>query len=216
METIKASSHLQARSPEKMVQMSLCSRGIYDERVLTVMARVPRDLFVPETLQHRAYSDHPLPIGHDQTITQPYVVALMTQALKLKGQERVLEIGTGSGYQTVVLAKLARAVFSVERIYDLSVEAKKRFVKLGHENIFTRVGNGVLGWSEYAPYNGILVTAAVYEISPIWLEQLAQGGNLVVPIIQRSNTQRLVCFQKQKNQIQRKTLGSCQFVPLIG
>ncbi|HID72737.1 TPA: protein-L-isoaspartate(D-aspartate) O-methyltransferase, partial [Candidatus Micrarchaeota archaeon] len=156
--------------------------GIRDERVLAAMEAIPRHLFVPEHMRQLAYEDTPLPIGHGQTISQPYIVALMTEALSLKGTERVLEIGTGSGYQTAILCELAREVFSVERIPELAMGAGERLGALGYRNFHISVGDGTLGWPEEAPFDGIIVTGGIPRVpDPLW-DQLAEGGRLVAPI----------------------------------
>jgi len=189
--------------------------GIRDERVLAAMERVPRHLFVPEHIRHLAYDDTPLPIGHGQTISQPYIVALMTQALELDGDEKVLEVGTGSGYQTAILCELAREVFSVERIPELAEGAKERLAELGYRNVRIRVGDGSLGWPEEAPFDRIIVTGALPKLpDPLW-EQLADGGRLVAPIGGRFE-QYLWLYVKEGGRPRRRALCPCSFVPIVG
>ncbi|MFH1262404.1 MAG: protein-L-isoaspartate(D-aspartate) O-methyltransferase [Pseudomonadota bacterium] len=204
-----------AISPRTMVEKYLRSRGIRNEALLEAMSRIPRDQFVPETFRERAYSDHPLPIGHDQTITQPYVVARMTEELQLTGREKVLEIGTGSGYQTAVLAELSKSVFSIDRIHALVTEARKRLEGLGYHNISIRAANGSLGWSEYAPYDRILVTAAVAKLPDAVWEQLIDGGIAVVPITLPGGRQEIQWMRKQGDRFERRSLGPCGFVPWV-
>src|SRR5580765_4371563 len=162
-------------SPKSMVEKFLRPRGIKDERVLRVMSQIPRELFVPEALKEKAYSDYPLPIGEDQTISQPYIVALMTEHLALTGNEKVLEIGTGSGYQTAILAKLAKQVFSIERFPKLATAARNRIEQLDLHNVSIKTGNGALGWREFAPFDRILLTAAAAEFPTSLFEQLSEG-----------------------------------------
>lgn len=188
---------------------------IKDDRVLAVMARVPRERFVPPEDQHLAYEDRPLPIGHDQTISQPFIVALMTEALEITGSEKVLEIGTGSGYQTAILAELARLVVTVERLPALAEAAKKVLDSLGYTNIITHLAGETLGWPEEAPYDAIITTAGAPKIPPELIDQLAIGGRLVIPVGSRY-VQELykITRNKKKNVIQ--DLGGCRFVSLIG
>src|SRR5512136_144215 len=167
---------------ERMVAEQLVRRGIRDERVLRAMAKVPRHLFVEEALAGRAYGDYPLPIGERQTISQPYMVALMTEALELSGHERVLEVGTGSGYQSSILAELCSKVYSVERIKSLADRAIRRLDELGYYNVLVRVGDGSLGWSEEAPFDAVLVAAAAPTVPETLLAQLGVGGRLVMPV----------------------------------
>jgi len=199
-----------------MVASQLAARGLRDHRVLAAMAWVPREWFVPPSLAADAYDDAPLPIGDGQTISQPYVVALMTACLAVRRRDRVLEIGTGSGYQTAVLARLAATVFTVERLPDLLVEAEDRFRRLGLSNIRTRLGDGAEGWSEHAPFDGILVTAAVPQVPAPLAEQLAPppGGRLVVPIGDLA-AQELVLLRRTVSGFEERRAGGVRFVPLI-
>ena len=171
-----------ARERERMVEEQLVRRGITDERVLAAMRRLPRQLFVQEALRERAYGDHPLPIGEEQTISQPYIVALMSSLLELNGREKVLEVGTGSGYQAAVLGALARRVCSIERLPRLAERARATLEALGVDNVWIRVGNGTLGWPDEAPFDRILVTAGGPAVPPPLFQQLAEGGRMVLPI----------------------------------
>lgn len=200
---------------ERMVKTQLVPRGIRDPRVLEVMGKVPRHLFVEEALAGEAYNDHPLPIGSKQTISQPYIVALMTEALDLTGQEKTLEIGTGSGYQTAILAELSRHVFTVERIRDLMVKAKKTLEDLGYTNILFKAFDGTLGWKEFEPFDAIMVTAGAPRIPQPLLDQLAEGGRLVVPVGNRFS-QDLIKVTKRQGRSVEENLGGCRFVDLIG
>ena len=188
---------------------------IHDERVLAAMARVPRERFVPPDLSRYAYEDRPLPIGHGQTISQPLMVAMMTEALHLRGDERVLEVGTGSGYQAALLAELARHVVSVERVPDLAEQACRRLHELGYENVEVHEVSDVLGWPEGSPYNAILVTAGAPRVPRPLLPQLAAGGRLVIPVGQR-RAQQLLYVAKTPRGVTVRKLGECRFVPLIG
>ena len=200
---------------EKMVRGQLIPRGIEDQRVLDAMSKIPRDRFVDEALAGEAYNDHPLPIGHKQTISQPYMVALMTEALELKGDEKVLEIGTGSGYQTAILAQLAEKVYTVERIRVLMVKARTLLAELECNNVLFKAYDGTLGWQEYAPYDAIMVTAGAPGIPEPLLEQLAERGRLLIPIGDRSS-QDLMRITKMNGKYLQENLGGCRFVDLIG
>ena len=198
-----------------MVEQQLRSRGINQPRVLGAFNKVPRHLFVPAELQPQAYADHPLPIGGGQTISQPYMVALMTSQLNLQGHERVLEIGTGSGYQTAILAELALEVYSVERIPDLLIAAEERLSKLGYLNVHLTTSNGSLGWPAHAPYDAMIVAAASPELPQPLLDQLADHGRMVIPI-GPAGQQMLERITKEGSQISRDAVVNCVFVPLIG
>jgi protein-L-isoaspartate(D-aspartate) O-methyltransferase len=198
-----------------MVDEQLVRRGITDPRVLNAMRRVPRHLFVEEALQDRAYGDHPLPIGEQQTISQPYMVALMTQLLELQGAEKVLEVGTGSGYQTAVLAELARRVCSIERRPALAARARARLEQLGYTNVWIRVGNGTLGWPDEAPFDRILVTAGAPSVPPPLFEQLVEGGRMVVPVGDCAS-QTLTVVENRGGTMRLSTHGECLFVKLVG
>ncbi|MBN1824506.1 MAG: protein-L-isoaspartate(D-aspartate) O-methyltransferase [Endomicrobiales bacterium] len=204
-----------AKTAERMIEEQLKPRGIRDERVLAAMGKIPRELFVPLKFRDASYADHPLPIGSDQTISQPYMVAWMSELLKLTGREKVLEIGTGSGYQTAVLAELSKEVFTVERLPELSAAARKVLKELDYKNIFFAAGDGALGWSEHAPFDRIIVTAAAESIPRPLLEQLADPGRMLIPVGPRS-MQQLVLVEKSEGVVGKTALGGCVFVPLIG
>ncbi|MCG6916212.1 MAG: protein-L-isoaspartate(D-aspartate) O-methyltransferase [Deltaproteobacteria bacterium] len=204
-----------ATARNRMVESQLISRGIKDPRVLDAMRKVPRHRFVEEALVSQAYNDHPLPIGEKQTISQPYMVALMTEALELQGQERVLEIGTGSGYQTAILAELAEKIYSIERIRTLSVKAQRILDDLGYFNVVLKVGDGSLGLKEEVPFDAIIVTAGSPEVPQPLVDQLAMGGRLVVPVGDRY-TQSLMKITRVKEGITKTDLGGCRFVSLLG
>jgi protein-L-isoaspartate(D-aspartate) O-methyltransferase len=200
---------------EKMVQEQLIARGIRDARVLAAMARVPRERFVPAALRQSAYEDRALPIGRGQTISQPYMVALMAEALELGGDERVLEIGTGSGYEAAILAELCEKVVSVERIEDLGTEARRTLRGLGYRNIEIVVGDGTLGYEPQAPYDAIVASAASPGIPRSLVEQLRRGGRLVLPVGEEE-LQTLVRIRKGDEGLREEYLGECRFVKLIG
>lgn len=198
-----------------MVAEQLAARGIRDERLLDVMREIPRHLFIPPSLAPRAYEDGPLPIGEGQTISQPYIVAEMTQALALTGTEKVLEIGTGSGYQTAILSRLAREVVTIERIAPLSERARAILLEVGAANVRFRVGDGTLGSPEDAPFDRILVTAASPDVPRPLFEQLTEGGTMLIPIGGRWE-QDLCRVRKVQGALRREYLGGCRFVPLVG
>jgi len=202
----------------RMVESQIRARLVLDPRVLKMMETIPRHLFVDEGLIDQAYSDNPLPIGEKQTISQPYIVALMTEALELKGRERVLEIGTGSGYQTAILAQLADRVFSVERVAALASRARKILDQLNCYNVAIRVGDGSYGWKEEAPFDAIITTAAAPGIPQYLLEQLAPGGRMVVPVGSRDiqTLYKLTRSTENPDEIKTVDLGGCRFVSLIG
>jgi len=198
-----------------MIEEHLLRRGIADERVIAAMRRVPRHLFVEEALQDRAYGDHPLPIGEGQTISQPFIVAQMTSLLALSGGEKVLEVGTGSGYQTAVLAALARRVCSVERLPGLAARARALIEGLGITNVWIRVGNGALGWPDEAPFDRILIAAGAPEVPAPLFQQLAEGGRIVLPVGDRTN-QTLTLVENVAGTMKTTTWGNCTFVKLVG
>jgi len=202
------------RQRRRMVARQLAGRGIRDGRVLAAMAGVPREWFLPPHLAGSAYEDAPLPIGSGQTISQPLIVALMTEALAPRRRDTVLEIGTGSGYQTAILARLARRVYTIERLPDLLVEAEERFRRLGLTNIETRLGDGASGWPERAPFQGIMVTAAAPNVPTPLTEQLAPGGRLVIPIGDLAS-QELVILERSPAGLAERRAGGVRFVPLI-
>jgi protein-L-isoaspartate(D-aspartate) O-methyltransferase len=197
-----------------MIASQIASRGLRDCHVLAAMARTPREWFLPPDLARRAYDDAPLPIGNGQTISQPYIVALMTAALAPHRRDRILEIGTGSGYQTAILAHLAGTVFTIERLPDLLVEAEERFRRLGLTNVRTRLGDGAAGWPEQAPFEGILVAAAAPRVPAPLLAQLAPHGRLVIPIGDLAS-QELVVLQRTARGFEERSAGGVRFVPLI-
>lgn len=198
-----------------MLDTQIISRGVEDKRVIDAMLQVPRHLFVEEALREQAYNDYPLPIGEGQTISQPYIVALMTEALGLKGSENVLEIGTGSGYQTAILSLLAEKVCSIERVPVLAARARKVLDNLHCSNVVIKISDGTYGWSEEAPFDSIIVTAASPEIPEILIEQMASGGNMVIPV-GGEYEQTLMRVSKRNGNIIRETMGGCRFVKLIG
>jgi protein-L-isoaspartate(D-aspartate) O-methyltransferase len=197
-----------------MVKSQIEARGVADSLVIKAMLKVPRDKFVPEPLQALAYSDSPLPIGEDQTISQPYIVAYMTEALRLKPQDKVLEIGTGSGYQAAVLAEMVDSVFTIEIIESLGKSAEARLQHLGYKNIVVKIGDGYQGWEEEAPFDAIIVTAAPEEIPPPLLEQLKEGGRLVIPV--GVEYQELVRITKTSDGFIKESLLPVRFVPMTG
>ena len=200
---------------QQMVDPQLRKRAIRDERVLAAMLSVPRHQFVPAELAEQAYEDRPLPIGQGQTISQPFMVAAMAEALRLSGGERVLEIGAGSGYQAAVLSLLAREVHAVEMHEDLAVSCRERLARLGYANVHVHVGDGTLGWPSEAPFEAILVTAAAPDIPPPLVAQLAEGGRLVLPVGSQDE-QRLFRLEKHGDATSSRPLFSCRFVPLVG
>jgi protein-L-isoaspartate(D-aspartate) O-methyltransferase len=199
----------------KMVEEQIISRGIRDSGVIEAMKKVPRHLFVEEALQSQGYSDHPLPIGEKQTISQPYMVALMTEALQLVGKEKVLEFGAGSGYQTAILAELGEKVFSIERIRSLAIRARKLLYELGYFNFEIKIFDGTYGWVEEGPFDAIIVTAGAPDIPQPLIDQLTIGGRLVIPVGD-AFVQDLIRVTKTGEGIKREDLGGCRFVKLIG
>jgi protein-L-isoaspartate(D-aspartate) O-methyltransferase len=204
----------ETRAARRRLARDLAAHGVYSRRVLAAMARVPREWFLPPHLAPAAYDDNPLPIGSGQTISQPLVVAVMTEALAPERRHRVLEVGTGSGYQAAILARLAARVYTIERLPDLLVEAEERFRRLGLANIATRLGDGAAGWPEAAPFDGIIVTAAAPRVPAPLLEQLAPAGRLVIPIGDL-NAQELVIYQPTERGPVERRAGGVRFVPLI-
>jgi protein-L-isoaspartate(D-aspartate) O-methyltransferase len=198
---------------QKMVEEQIIKRGISDSAVINAIIEVKRHLFVPEKLRNSAYEDHPLPIGQKQTISQPYIVALMTELLKTNKTDRVLEVGTGSGYQAAVLSLLADSVFSIEIIPELAASAKKRLDSLGYKNVVVKEGDGYKGWKENAPFDGIIVTCAPDEVPPLLLEQLAIGGRMVIPV--GSYYQELLLITKDSSGTSGKSIIPVKFVPMI-
>jgi len=209
------SGHTYERRRDEMVKRQIEARQISDPMVLAAMRRVPRHLFVSEALRHKAYEDYPLPIGEQQTISQPFIVAEMTQALEITPNDRVLEIGTGSGYQAAVLAEIAYRVYTIERLYPLYRRARKLFDEMQYHNIVTRYGDGTKGWKEESPFDAIIVTAGAPRIPNVLLSQLSVGGRMVLPV-GNQYTQDLVKIVKDERGWHQVSLGGCRFVKLIG
>ena len=201
-----------------MVDGQIRARGIKDQRVLAAMEKIPRHLFVDDVLAERAYNDTPLPIDREQTISQPYIVALMSEAMELTGREKVLEIGSGSGYQTAILAELADRVFSIERIASLATRARRILDSLNYYNVAIRVGDGTYGWREESPFAAMMVTAGAPRIPRILIEQLDIGGRLVIPVGDRSSQVllKLTRLSEDPDDVKQEDLGGCRFVDLIG
>lgn len=199
---------------ERMVREQLAERDLRDARVLAVMGAVPRHEFVPESLRAQAYEDHPLPIGEGQTISQPYIVAAMLDHLALQPTDRVLEVGTGSGYVTALLSMLCGEVFSVERHPSLAASAEATLRKLGYRNVKIRIGDGSEGWSEHAPFNAVLVSAATAEVPAPLFEQLIEGGRMIIPVGSAAS-QYLQLIRKVNGQPEVRLLEGCRFVPLV-
>lgn len=202
------------RLRERMVDNQIRSRGVRDRRVLEAVRKVPRHKFVPESELEYAYNDTPLPIGYNQTISQPYIVALMTENLKLSNTSKVLEIGTGSGYQTVILAEIARIVYTIEIVEELAKSASRLFDELRYENIVAKHGNGYLGWPEHAPFDGIIVTAAPKSIPQKLIDQLNLDGRIVIPV--GNFYQELVIATKTEKGIDKRNIVGVRFVPMTG
>lgn len=200
---------------QKMVKEQLLPRGISDERVLQAFYNVPRHLFVAPEERQNAYGDRPLPIEGGQTISQPYIVALMTEALHLEGWEKVLEIGTGTGYQTAILAELAAHVYTIERLPQLTKGAQKILLELKYDNISFKVDDGSKGWPEMSPFDGILVAAAAKKIPPSLLEQLSDKGRMVIPVEKNIFVQDLLLLSREDRELKKQSLCDCRFVPLI-
>lgn len=201
-----------------MVESQIRARGIRDARVLAAMEKVPRHLFVNEALRDQAYNDSPLPIDGGQTISQPYIVALMTEAMELTGKDKVLEIGTGSGYQTAILAELAEHVFSIDRVASLASAARRLLESLNYYNVAIRVGDGTYGWREEAPFDAIIVTAGAPNIPKTFVEQISIGGRLVIPVGGRHSQAliKITRLAEDPSDVKKEDLGGCRFVNLIG
>ncbi len=210
-----AHDHLDA-AKQRMLDRHLRARGITDERVLAAMERVPREEFVPEPLRPHAYDDRALPVELGQTISQPYTVAFMAQAAQLQGHERVLEIGTGTGYGAAVLSRLAAEVFSIERWPDLFDSATQRLERLGFHNVVTKLGDGSQGWAELSPFDAIVVTAAAEQLPTAFLDQLAAGGRIIIPIGEPGRDQTMFRFTRSNGELREESLGKFSFVPLVG
>ena len=199
-----------------MVERQLKARGISDERVLEVMGRLPRHLFVDPSMMDQAYSDHPLPIAEGQTISQPYVVALMTESLGLGGSEKVLEIGTGSGYQAAVLAELCAEVYTMEIREGLAENARELLASLGYDNVWVKCADGYFGWEEHAPFDAIIITCAVNHVPPYLLQQLGDGGRLILPLGSITYYQTLTLIERHDDDLSVKYITRVSFVPMIG
>jgi protein-L-isoaspartate(D-aspartate) O-methyltransferase len=200
-------------SRERMVEEQIIARGVSDSSVIDAMLTVQRHLFVPEKLESLSYKDHPVPIGYDQTISQPYIVALMTELLEVKKTHKVLEVGTGSGYQAAILSLLADSVFSIEIIPELAYSAEKKLQSLGYKNVLVKAGDGYKGWKKHAPFDGIIVTCAPKKVPPLLLEQLTIGGKMVIPV--GSYYQELLLITKDSSGISEKSIIPVRFVPMI-
>jgi len=198
---------------ERMVKNQIEARGVKDEKILAAMRSVPRHFFVPGNMERYSYQDEPLPIGEGQTISQPYIVAYMSEVLELKGEEKVLEVGTGSGYQAAILAEVAKEVYTVEIVQSLSLKAQEVLKRLRYRNIFFKIGDGTLGWEEHAPYDAIMVTAAPAKVPKALEEQLKIKGRMVIPV--GSGFQELVLVIREKRKFKKKNLLPVRFVPLI-
>jgi protein-L-isoaspartate(D-aspartate) O-methyltransferase len=203
------------RLRKEMVKRQIEARGITDARVISAMLKVPRHLFVSDALRDQAYGDFPLPIGEQQTISQPYIVAEMTQALNLTNQDKVLEIGTGSGYQTAVLSQMAYRVYTIERLHPLLANARRLFDQLRYYNIVTRYSDGTIGWKEESPFDAIIVTAGAPELPVVLVNQLAVGGRMIIPVGNQFS-QELIRLVRDENGVKKFKLGGCRFVKLIG
>jgi protein-L-isoaspartate(D-aspartate) O-methyltransferase len=203
------------RQREEMVRTQIEARGIKAPKVLAAFRRVPRHLFVSEALRDQAYGDYPLPIGDQQTISQPYIVAEMTQALDLGEDDRILEIGTGSGYQAAILAQIVYRVYTIERIHSLYLQARNLFDKLHYHNIVMKYADGTKGWRDESPFDGIIVTAGAPQIPDVLIDQMGEGGRLVVPV-GNQHTQELTKIFRDEQNIRQINLGGCRFVKLVG
>jgi protein-L-isoaspartate(D-aspartate) O-methyltransferase len=205
-----------ARQKGLMINNHLKGREIKDREVLRAMEKIPRHYFVPESQRKRAYKDHPLPIGEGQTISQPYVVALMTEALKLKPGDKVLEIGTGSGYQAAVLGEIVQKVYTIEIREPLAIEAEKLLQKLGYKNIMVQYADGYYGWEDHAPFDAIIITASANHIPPPLIKQLTEGGRLIIPLGSTLYYQTLTLITKKEGKLEVEQMGGVAFVPMMG
>ena len=205
-----------SRARRDMIETQIKARGIEDERLLKAMLRVERHRFVPDHIRHLAYTDRPLPIGEGQTISQPYIVALMTELLKLDGDEKALEIGTGSGYQAAILAELVKKVYTIEILEPLAKRSEKLLQDLGYENITVKHGDGFFGWEEYAPFDAIIVTCAPPHIPQPLIDQLAEGGRMVIPVGPEWRWQDLFVVERIEGEIEKEKVAPVRFVPMTG
>ena len=204
------------KSREEMVRKQLVAGGITNAAVLEAMTEVPRHEFVPEALRPRAYADGPLPIGHGQTISQPFIVAYMTQALELSKEDTVLEVGTGSGYQAAILGKLAKEVYTIEIVPPLAESARNILANLGFQNVHVKLGDGYLGWPEAAPFDAIIVTCAPDRVPEPLVSQLKEGGRLVIPVGEAGGVQKLIVLRKKNGEISKTSMLDVRFVPMTG
>jgi protein-L-isoaspartate(D-aspartate) O-methyltransferase len=201
---------------QKMVEQQLRPRGVRDERVLAAMAKVPREEFVPENLRAHAYADNALPIGHDQTISQPFIVAFMTEQLRPQPTDRVLEVGTGSGYQAAILAELVKDVYTIEIVEPLAKEASARLARLGYSNAHVKVGDGYRGWAEVAPFDAIIVTCAPDKVPQPLTQQLKDDGRMIVPVGTTMMDQQLYLLEKKNGELAQTAILPVRFVPMVG
>ncbi|MDQ3115083.1 MAG: protein-L-isoaspartate(D-aspartate) O-methyltransferase [Verrucomicrobiota bacterium] len=204
-----------AADRERMVKFQVAMRGVINERVLAAMRKVPREHFVPEKMRARSYTDRPLPIGYDQTISQPFIVAFMTDKLELKPTDRVLEIGTGSGYQAAILAELAAEVYSIEIIAPLGKSAEETLKRLGYKNVHVKVGDGYKGWAEHAPYDAVIVTCAPNHVPQPLAEQVKDGGRIIIPVGE-AGAQELYLLEKKDGKLRQRAVLPVRFVPMTG
>jgi protein-L-isoaspartate(D-aspartate) O-methyltransferase len=212
----KAEETADQQAREQMVERQLVLRDIKDERVLRAMREVPRHMFVPRSLRSRAHEDGPLPIGFGQTISQPYIVALMTEILEPNPTDKVLEIGTGSGYQAAVLAKLVDEVYTVEIIEELATRSQQTLAELGVNNVHVRAGDGFQGWPEHAPYDAVIVTCAPDQVPQSLVDQLADGGKMIIPVGPAAGAQELYLLEKRGDELKRRAVLPVRFVPMTG
>lgn len=210
------SQDVYAKKRQIMIEKDIRGRGITDKKVLDVMGKTPRHLFVEGYLRDAAYEDYPLPIDEGQTISQPYVVALMTEVLRLKPSDRVLEIGTGSGYQAAILAEIVKEVYTIEIRKGLAEKAEKRLKDMGYKNVKVKYGDGYFGWEEYTPFDAIIITAAANHIPPSLIKQLKEGGRLIIPLGSTVYSQTLILAIKEKGELNLQEITSVRFVPMIG
>jgi len=200
---------------ERMVKEQIAMRGVTDERVLRAMRKVPREQFVPEQMRGQSYSDGPLPIGYDQTISQPFVVAFMTEKLRLRPTDRVLEIGTGSGYQAAILAELAAKVYTVEIVEPLGKRAEQTLQRLGYKNVQVKIGDGYQGWPEYAPFDAVIVTCAPNHVPQPLVAQIKEGGRIIIPV-GPAGDQTLYLLEKKNGRLEQRNVLPVSFVPMTG